>query len=158
MTWKAKYLVIAVLLIGFQGILVPEPAPAASPAQEVGKAAARHAIKRASGSYQKLGEIHRYKEPTKLERVTKSVENDKKKGLPRHSFWYRPHGGRKATTEHARQKLAISHPVKGTESTIVKKGTKYHERPIRNGAPHKREIILEEPVPGKTIQRGARLP
>lgn len=133
------------------------PAQASSPAQEVGKAAAKKAAKRLGESYQKLGKRHVFAKPTRLERVTPSVRADRSRGLPGHSFWYRPHPGRKGTAAHVQRKLAIHHPVKRAETMVVRPGTKYHERPIRAGAPHQREVILEHRTPGRAIQPGPRL-
>ncbi|MBI5410297.1 MAG: hypothetical protein HZA14_13120 [Nitrospirae bacterium] len=127
-------------------------AEAKSPAQTVGSAAAKRIVKRISPAHlKKFGPIRAFKRDTKLVRVTNRPSLDKSKGLDSHSFWTRSKQGRNPSAAFAKDKLELSHNVKAKEMAIAKKGTLYHERPLKNGKAHTREVILEDRVRGRNI-------
>lgn len=146
-------LVASVLLIG----MALSPLKAAG--SQVERAALRGATKSATKALQKApvyrrpwGPRHHFRKETRIERYTNRPLTDKHRGLPRHSFWKSPEPGRKGSATHLRQKLNIPHPVKRREEIIVKHGSAYHERPIKGGRGHAREVILEKRVPGKELK------
>jgi hypothetical protein len=55
------------------------------------------------------------------------------------------------------KELNIPHPVKQREVIKVSLGMKYHERPVRGGESHKREVIIHGRVPGKDLDIKERL-
>jgi len=137
-------------------------APAVAEAGALGKAVARGAtrslVRRVPVYRRPLGPVHQFRTSTPLQRYTNRPHTDVRKGLPAHSFWVRPHPGRPASAPHIQQKLNIPHPVRAREVTGVKPGTVYHERPIKGGSGHTREVILEKPVPGRAIQVQGAIP
>jgi hypothetical protein len=105
-----------------------------------------------NGPRQPLGPIHKFKEPTSLERWTNRPKTDAQRGLRDHSFWVRPHPGRKGGNEHLRDKLHLDHSVKRREQRVAPPGTTYHERPLRGGPAHEREVILHNRVPKNALE------
>ena len=103
------------------------------------------------------GPRHSFRKQIRLERYTNRPLTDKTRGLPRHSFWKYPEPGRKGSAIHVQRKLNIPHPIKRREEIIVKRETAYHDRPIKGGHGHAREVILEKPVQGKAIELRERL-
>jgi hypothetical protein len=93
---------------------------------------------------QPLGPTHTFKHPTSLERWTNSPKTDARRGLRQHSFWVRPDRGPRGGNQHLERKLNLDHPVKQREQARVPAGTRYHERPIRGGTSHAREVILHD--------------
>jgi len=142
------------LFLTFVGSL---PVEGASLGKAAGRAAARGALKRGVISRQRIGPLHSFRKPARLERFTNKPRTDKARGLRKHSFWIRPHAGRRASAAHVQKKLNIPHRVKRRETFEAKPGTEYHERPIKGGRGHIREVILERPVSGKPIKLRERL-
>lgn len=158
-----RYLLVTlVLLLALHG-------PVAANAGVAGKAVGRAASKRAATSAavkkevtgrQQLGPIHTFKKPTVVERYTNRPATDKIGGLGgkgQHVFTRHPSVGRRGTAEHMQKELNIPHPVKQREVIKVSPGMKYHERPIRGGEAHKREVIIHGRVPGKGVKLGDKL-
>ena len=96
---------------------------------------------------QRLGSTHMFQQPIRLERWTNSPRTDLRRGLRPHSFWVRPGPGRKGGLQHLEKKLQLSHPVRQREEMAVRPGTTYHERPIRGGSGHAREVMPHDRVP-----------
>jgi hypothetical protein len=146
---------LAVLLV-----LILQAPVAAQAGMILGKAAARGAVRsleRGAVYRRALGRVHLFRKPTRLERFTNRSLTDQRRGLPGHSFWTRPHPGRPGSAPHVKRKLNIPHPVKAREQVVVPGGTRYHERPIKGGQAHAREVILHKRVPGEAIKGGKAL-
>lgn len=124
-----------------------ESALAKSPVRTIGRGAVRGIFKKINPRHlKKFGPLHIFRKDTKLIRFSDHPSIDTRIGLRPHSFWIRQRPGRYGNLEHIRRKLSISHPLKGGEKTIAKKGWRYHERPIKNGKARIREIILDKRV------------
>lgn len=134
------------------------PVEAGSLAKAAGKGAARGVLQKAPVYRRPVGPRHHFRKETRLERYTNRPHTDKIRGVPRHSFWKYPEPGRKGSATHIQRKLNIPHPVKRREEIVVKKGSAYHERPIKGGRGHAREVILEKRVPAKEIKLRESLP
>lgn len=142
--------IIAVLLPTL--LFLSDNADAKSPAQAVGSAAVKGIGKRISPAHLKrFGQLHIFKRDTKLVRVTNRPTIEKKYGVKGDSFWTKSKQGRTPSAAYAKNKLALSHNVKAKEMTIAQKGSLYHERPLKKGKAHTREVILEAPVKGRAI-------
>jgi len=142
-------------------LVVTFAGPTVVKAGSLWKAGARGAARGLAGKvhvYRRpLGPRHHFTYETRLERYSNRPRTDKIRGLPPHSFWKRPEPGRKGSAEHVRRKLDVPHQVRQREEVIVKPGTLYHERPIKGGRGHSREVILEHRVPADALKLRERL-
>jgi hypothetical protein len=115
---------------------------------KAGPAIALAALAKAKPTYPRpLGPTHVAKEPIRVERYTHRPATDRRKGLAPHSFWTRPHPGRKGSADYVRRRLNIPHQVTRREEATLPKGTAYHERPVKGGRNHSREVIVHQRVP-----------
>lgn len=108
-------------------------------------------------SRQPMGPIHEFKKDTRLERWTNRPKTDKQHGLRPHAFWTKPDRGPKGRAPHLRKEFNIDHPLKQREEMIARRGTRYHERPVRGGKDHAREVIIHDRVPKRDVRLQERV-